>query len=89
MAIFPPRVSQADPKAPMARPPLGKALAGELRRLAKDESGFSFIEWAITVSLVSLAVGFFIPELWALFQQVMQGVSNEMNDVTFQLEYLK
>jgi hypothetical protein len=89
MAIFPPQVSQADPKVPVLRPPLGKALAGELRRLAKDESGFSFIEWAITVSMVSLAVGFFIPELWALFQQVMLGVTNEMNDAAFQVKYLR
>jgi len=79
----------ADKKRAVPRPPLAQALSQELRRLAKDESGFSFIDWAITVSIVSLGVGFFIPDLWSLFAQVMAGLNNEVNAVAFQVQYLR
>src|SRR3546814_2667104 len=45
--------------APAARPgPVGGAA-----RFAKDEGGFSSIDRAITVSVVSMALGFFTPDL--------------------------
>ena len=81
--------SAADKKRAVPRPPLAQALSQELRRLAKDESGLTFIDWAITVSIVSLGVGFFIPDLWSLFAQVMAGLNNEMNAVAFQVRYLR
>lgn len=81
--------SAADRKRAVPRPPLAQALSEELRRFARDESGFSFIDWAITVSVISLAVGFFIPDLWALFAQVMTGVTNEVDGIAFELKYLR
>jgi len=78
-----------DPKANVVRPPLAQALAEELRRFAKDEGGYSFIDWAITVSLVSVAIGFFLPDLWTMFDQVVQRVTNDVNGVAFQVQYLK
>ena len=79
----------SDPKAAVVRPPLAKALAEELRRFVKDEGGFSFIDWAITISIVSMAVGFFIPDLWALFDLVMQDLGNSLNGVAFEVKYLR
>jgi cobalamin synthase len=52
--------------------------AAEFRRLLADEGGFSFIDWAITISLVSMIVGFFIPDLWALFDEVIGGVTGDV-----------
>lgn len=77
-----------DPKANVVRPPLSRALAEELRRFTKDESGFSFIDWAITVSLISMLVGFFMPDLWALFDHVMQGITNDVDRVAVRVKYL-
>ena len=84
-----PTESAAEKKRAVPRPPLAQALSEELRRFAKDESGLTFIDWAITVSIVSLAVGFFIPDLWTLFGEVMTGVSNEVDGVAFELKYLR
>ncbi len=81
--------SAADKKRPVPRPPLAQALSEELRRFAEDESGFSFIDWAITVSVVSLALGFFIPDLWGLFGQVMAGVTNDVSGVAFRVKHLQ
>jgi hypothetical protein len=60
---------------------LSEVIVEELRRFGRDESGFSFIDWAITISLVSMAVGFFIPDLWVLFDRVMQSVTNDVEDI--------
>jgi hypothetical protein len=79
----------ANKKAPVVRPPLAEALSQELRRFAKDEGGFSFIDWAITVSVVSMALGFFMPDLWALFGQVMASVTNDVDGVVFQVKHLR
>jgi Flp pilus assembly pilin Flp len=69
---------RAAKKVNVVRPPLAKALSEELRRFAKDESGFTFIDYAITISLVSMAAGFFIPDLWSLFQETFQSVTNDV-----------
>jgi hypothetical protein len=82
-------VDPADRKKPVPRPPLAEALSQELRRFAKDEGGFSFIDWAITVSVVSMALGFFIPELWMLFGQVIASTTNGVEDVVFQVKHLR
>ena len=79
----------ADRKKPVPRPPLAEALSQELRRFAKDEGGFSFIDWAITVSVVSMALGFFIPELWVLIGQVVASTTNDIDDVVFQVQHLR
>lgn len=79
----------ADKKAPVPRPPLAQALSEELRRFAKDEGGFSFIDWAITVSVVSMGLGFFIPDLWALFGEVIASVTNGVDGVVFQVKHLR
>ena len=79
----------ADKKANVVRPPLAKALSEELRRFAKDEDGTTFIDWAITISVVSMAVGFFIPDLWALFGDVVQGVTNEVDNAAFLVKFLR
>ena len=71
------------------RPPLAEALSQELRRFAKDEGGFSFIDWAITVSVVSMALGFFMPELWMLFGQVIASTTNDVEDAVFQVQRLR
>jgi hypothetical protein len=82
-------VDPADKKKPVPRPPLAEALSQELRRFAKDEGGFSFIDWAITVSVVSMALGFFIPELWMLFGQVIAATTNDVEDAVFQVQHLR
>jgi len=68
---------------------LSEAFVEELRRFAREEDGFSFIDWAITISLVSMTAGFFIPEFWALVDQVMGGVINDVNGVALQVKHLK
>ena len=73
-------------KANVVRPSLSKALSQELRRFAKDEGGLTFIDYAITISLVSIAVGFLIPDLWALFQDTIQTISNDLGDINTQMK---
>jgi Flp pilus assembly pilin Flp len=77
---------RAAKKVNVVRPPLAKALSEELRRFAKDESGFTFIDYAITISLVSMAAGFFIPDLWSLFQDTFQTVSNDLGDINTKMK---
>lgn len=77
---------RAAKKLNVVRPPLARALSEELRRFAKDESGFSFIDYAITISLISMAAGFFIPELWALFQDTFQNVTNDVTDINTKMK---
>lgn len=77
---------QAAKKANVVRPPLAKALSEELRRFAKDESGFTFIDYAITISLASMAAGFFIPDLWALFQDTFQGVTTDVTAINTKMK---
>jgi Flp pilus assembly pilin Flp len=77
---------RAAKKVNVVRPPLAKALSDELRRFAKDESGFTFIDYAITISLVSMAAGFFIPDLWALFQDTFQSVTNDVADINTRMK---
>lgn len=60
--------------------------AAEFRRLLADEGGFSFIDWAITISLVSMIVGFFIPDLWALFDEVIGGVTGDVAGINKQMK---
>lgn len=77
---------RAAKKLNVVRPPLARALSEELRRFAKDESGFTFIDYAITISLVSMAAGFFIPDLWALFQDTFQSVTNDVADINTKMK---
>ena len=79
----------ADKKKPVPRPPLAQALSQELRRFAKDEGGFSFIDWAITVSVVSMALGFFMPDLWMLFGQVIASTTNDVEGAVFRVQHLR
>jgi len=78
--------ARAAKKVNVVRPPLARALSEELRRFAKDESGFTFIDYAITISLVSMAAGFFIPDLWALFQDTFQSVTNDVAGINTKMK---
>ena len=77
---------KAAKKVNVVRPPLARALSEELRRFAKDESGFTFIDYAITISLVSMAAGFFIPDLWALFQDTFQTITNDVANINTKMK---
>ncbi len=77
---------RAAKKVNVVRPPLARALSEELRRFAKDESGFTFIDYAITISLVSMAAGFFIPDLWALFQDTFQTITNDVANINTKMK---
>ena len=48
-----------------------------LRRFLSDTSGATMIEYSFVIGLVSIAIGFMIPEIWAavdsLFLQVASG----------------
>ena len=51
-----------------------------LRRFAADTGGATMIEYSFVIGLVSIGVGFMIPELWAaldsLFLQVASGAAS-------------
>ena len=50
------------------------------QRLIDDESGVTIIEYALIISLISIAIGFLIPDIRAsidsLFLQTSNGLSN-------------
>ena len=54
------------------------ATARQFRRLLADESGGSFVDYAIIITLVSMGVGFATPEIGAfigrLFGQMNMGL---------------
>ena len=55
-------------------------IAQLLRRFAADTSGATMIEYSFVIGLISIGIGFMIPEIWAaidsLFLQVASGAAN-------------
>ena len=51
-----------------------------LRRFAADTGGATMIEYSFIIGLISIAIGFTIPEIWAaidsLFQQVASAAAS-------------
>ena len=55
-----------------------------LRSFLSDTSGATMIEYSFVIGLVSIVIGFMIPEIWAavdsIFLQVASGTANAAAD---------
>ena len=55
-----------------------------LRRFLSDTSGATMIEYSFVIGLVSIAIGFMIPEIWtaldSLFLRVASGAAEAAAD---------
>ena len=59
---------------------LSSAILRRIQRLVADDSGATIIEYALIISLISIAIGFLIPDIRAsidtLFLQTSTGLSD-------------
>ena len=56
----------------------------QLQRLLADESGGSFVDYAIIITLVSIGVGFATPEIGAFVGKLFSNMTAEMNAVVWE-----
>ena len=60
------------------------AVARQFQRLLADESGGSFVDYAIIITLVSIGVGFVTPEIGAFLEKLFAHTTIELNAVASQ-----
>lgn len=60
------------------------ATARQLQRLLADESGGSFVDYAIIITLVSIGVGFVTPEIGDFLERLFAFTTIELNAVAAQ-----
>ena len=56
----------------------------QLRRLLADESGGSFVDYAIIITLVSIGVGFVTPEIGGFLERLFAHTTIELDAVATQ-----
>ncbi len=60
------------------------ATVRQLQRLLADESGGSFVDYAIIITLVSIGVGFVVPEIGGFLERLFAHTIIELNAVATQ-----
>jgi Flp pilus assembly pilin Flp len=58
----------------------------ELQRLVADENGGSFIDYAIIITLVSIGVGFVMPEIGGFLGELFARSVSGLNAVATQVQ---
>ncbi len=62
-------------------------VAREFQRLLKDESGATFVEYCLFITLVSIGIGFFAPDLGALVGDLLARAAVGIDAVNTDLDF--
>jgi Flp pilus assembly pilin Flp len=58
-----------------------KSAARQVERLALDEGGATFIEYALVISVVSIGIGFLLPEIGTMINELFLQAASKVDAV--------